>query len=195
MDGLADAHVGRAAAEVGHRSVDVAIARGEVLLEQVRGRYDHAGLAVSALRHVELAPGAPHRVIGVGCEVLDGRHLPALDGGDWDDAASGRYAVNMHRARPARPNAAAELAAGQAELFAHDPEQRHIRRAIELRRLLVDRERHRHGWLELICRVPDRKMLQSTPAGGPARRSRRELRGLFPGDPPRPADPKMSGAR
>jgi hypothetical protein len=44
----------------------------------------------------------------------------------------------------AHPDAAAELAPGQAEMFAHGPQERHLLRPIEFRRRVVDEEFHRH---------------------------------------------------
>src|SRR2546425_7267624 len=56
----ADALVGAAAADVGHRRVDIGVARLRVFPEQRGGRHDLPGLAVAALRHVERRPGALH---------------------------------------------------------------------------------------------------------------------------------------
>src|SRR6266545_512781 len=58
----ADALVGAAAADVGHRRVDIGVARLGILLEQRSGRHDLPGLAVAALRHVERRPGLLHRM-------------------------------------------------------------------------------------------------------------------------------------
>src|SRR5262245_53729307 len=49
MDRGADALVGAAAADVGHRRVDVGIGRLRLLLQQRDGGHDLAGLAVAAL--------------------------------------------------------------------------------------------------------------------------------------------------
>src|SRR5690242_11860729 len=55
LDSLADAEIGHAAAEVaGHDSVDVLIARRWKILKEGRRLHDLAGLAVTALRHLEL---------------------------------------------------------------------------------------------------------------------------------------------
>src|SRR5882672_5422027 len=61
----ADALVGAAAADVGHRRVDIGVARLRVFPEQRSGRHDLSGLAVAALRHVERRPGPLHGM-GVG---------------------------------------------------------------------------------------------------------------------------------
>ena len=66
VDGRADALVGAAAADVaGHRGVDVGVGGLRLRGEQRRGRHDLAGLAVAALRHVELDPGLLHRMAAV----------------------------------------------------------------------------------------------------------------------------------
>src|SRR5215213_9299260 len=62
MHGLANALIGPAAADVGHRLIDVGIGRLRLLLQQRRGRHDLPGLAVAALRHVNRGPGLLHRV-------------------------------------------------------------------------------------------------------------------------------------
>jgi NAD(P)-dependent dehydrogenase (short-subunit alcohol dehydrogenase family) len=55
LDGRAHAVVGAAAADVGHRRVDVGVGRARLVLQQRRGGHDHAALAVAALRHVQRA--------------------------------------------------------------------------------------------------------------------------------------------
>src|SRR5262252_11091835 len=52
VDRRANAGVGPAAADVGHRRVDVRVARARVLREQRHRRHDLAGLAVAALRYL-----------------------------------------------------------------------------------------------------------------------------------------------
>src|SRR5712691_9064174 len=56
----ADALVGAAAADVGHRRVDIGVARLRAFPEQRSGRHDLPGLAFVALRHVERRPGPLH---------------------------------------------------------------------------------------------------------------------------------------
>src|SRR5438067_353630 len=61
VDRFADALIGAAAADVGHRFVDVLVGRPRLLLQERRRRHDLAGLAVAALRHVDRGPGLLHR--------------------------------------------------------------------------------------------------------------------------------------
>ena len=75
--------VRRAAAEVArHRPVDVGVGRMRILLEQRGGGHDLAGLAITALRHVELAPGLLQRMLAGGIEALDRRDRRAADARD-----------------------------------------------------------------------------------------------------------------
>ena len=115
----ADALVGAAAADVGHRRVDVGVARLRVLPEQRRRRHDLARLAVAALRHVELRPGLLHRVRAVARQALDG------DDPVGRPSAAHRHAqercdlaVDVHGAGAALRDAAAVLGAGEPDLLA-----------------------------------------------------------------------------
>src|SRR5262245_23403776 len=57
MDRLADSLIGAASTDVGHGGVDIAVAGFRLALEQRRSRHDLAGLAVAALRDLQLQPG------------------------------------------------------------------------------------------------------------------------------------------
>src|SRR5882672_4982923 len=75
VHGGADALVGATAADVGHGLVDVRVGRLRFLGEE-RGRgHDLAGLAVAALRDVDLRPGLLHRVRAVARQAFDGDDL------------------------------------------------------------------------------------------------------------------------
>ena len=121
MDGGANADIGRATTEVCHLPIDVGVARIRVAAEQRRRRHDHPGLAIAALRDVELGPGLLHRMVAVVREAFDGRDLPAIRHHDRHHAGPHRDAVDMHGAGAANSDAAAELASGQVEILAHDP--------------------------------------------------------------------------
>ena len=62
MDCAAYLMVGAAAADVGHRRVDLVVARLRRVPEQRHRRHDLAGLAVAALRRLRVDPGLLHRV-------------------------------------------------------------------------------------------------------------------------------------
>ncbi len=77
MDGLADALVSGAAAEIArHGGVDVGVGRFRFFREQRSGAHDLSGLAIAALGDVEVTPG-----------LLDGTEFSirgeTLDGGDF----------------------------------------------------------------------------------------------------------------
>src|SRR6202044_1683596 len=61
VDRGANALIGSATADVGHRRIDVVVGRLRVLLEQRYRGHHHATLAIAALRHVEVEPGLLHR--------------------------------------------------------------------------------------------------------------------------------------
>src|SRR5258706_8626209 len=57
LDSLADSHISAAATDVpGHGGVDIAIGRARLGGEQRRCGHDLAGLAITALRHVQVDP-------------------------------------------------------------------------------------------------------------------------------------------
>jgi hypothetical protein len=106
-----------------------------------------------------------HRVIrAAGREALDRRDPLAGDGADRGDARPHRLAVEVHRARAALCDAAAELGPGQAEQVAQRPQQRHLRGRVDLDLLVVDGELdHGPSW---------RPSVRDAPAGGATARRR-----------------------
>src|SRR4051812_27409398 len=141
MHGLADALIRPAAANVGHRLVDVGIGRLRLLLQQRRRRHDLPGLAVTALRHVDRGPCLLHRVRRIGREALDGADLVArLHGAERHRAGALHFAVDVHRACAALRDAAAVFGAGEADLFADDPQERCVRFGLYVAHFAVDVE-------------------------------------------------------
>jgi hypothetical protein len=118
---------------------------GGRVLEQRRGLHDLAGLAVAALRHVELAPCLLHRMIAVSRQALDGDDGLAVDVADLDLAGAHGRAFEMHGAGAAQRPPAAELGAGHAGDVAQIPEKRRLRVAAEVLRFAIDGELA-HGW-------------------------------------------------
>src|SRR4051795_4102761 len=117
MYSLADALIGPAAADVGHRLIDVGVSRLGLFLEQRGSGHDLTGLAVAALRHVDRGPGLLHRMRGVRRETLDGDDLVGrLDAADRDRARAHHFAVDVHRAGAALGYAATVFRAGQADV-------------------------------------------------------------------------------
>src|SRR5207302_4295739 len=62
MNRSADPRISAAAADVGHRLVDVLVGRIGLLAQQRDRREDLPALAVAALRHLVLDPGLLHRM-------------------------------------------------------------------------------------------------------------------------------------
>ena len=74
--------------------------------------HDLAGLAIAALRHVDLDPGLLNGMVVVGRKPLDRGDLFARHTGDLGDAGAGGLAINMHGAGSAKGHTAAKLGAG-----------------------------------------------------------------------------------
>src|SRR3954470_7409866 len=141
MYSLADALIGPAAADVGHRLIDVGVSRLGLFLEQRGSGHNLAGLAIAALRHVNRGPGLLHRMRGIGREALDRNDLVArLHGRERDRAGALHLAIDVHRAGAALRNAAAIFRPGQADLFADHPEQRRVRLGLHLAHFAIDVE-------------------------------------------------------
>src|SRR6266571_2822539 len=143
MDGGPDALIRAAAADVGHRRVDVGVRRVRGLREQ-RGRgHDLARLAIAALRYVFRDPRLLHRMRAVPGEALDGRHALAGGRGDRQHAGARRDALQVHGAGAALRDAAAELRAGEPERVAQHPEERGVGRDGDCLAFAVDGEGNR----------------------------------------------------
>src|SRR5215471_11939209 len=103
VNGGADALIGAAAADVaGHGRIDVGIAGLRILGEQRSGGHDLSRLAVTALRNVELDPGALHRVAVVARQTLDGNDVLAARGAHRGYAGTHRRTLQMHGAGTAQ---------------------------------------------------------------------------------------------
>src|SRR5262245_12097299 len=169
LDRGADTRVGAAATDVArHRGVDVRIARLPVGGEQRARRHDLARLAVPALRHVERAPRRLDFLArGRGADGFDGGDALPDRRGYGRDARSLRLAVDVNRARAAKPRAAAELRAGHGEHVAQRPEQRGVFGDVEAAGPSVDVE----GDHDILLRAPVRSGTPQSPESpGPAPR-------------------------
>src|SRR6266853_4888952 len=94
LDSLADSHISTAATDVPrHGGVDVAIGRVGVGREQRRGGHDLAGLAIAALRDLEIEPRLLNLPAGgCGANGLDRGDALAGRGGDRGHARAHRLA-------------------------------------------------------------------------------------------------------
>jgi hypothetical protein len=105
-----NAYIGRAATEICQLPADVLVGRMRVLGQQVCRRHDHPGLAIAALGDVEIDPSFLNWMIAVRGQALDRRYAFSLGYADRHDAGSSRSILDMHRAGPASPDTAPELA-------------------------------------------------------------------------------------
>ena len=127
MNRAPDALVGPAAADVTrHRRVNVGVGRLRLCRKQGRGRHDLPRLAVAALRNFLGDPGLLQRVVAAVRETFDGGDFLAFHGFNRRDARTDWVTVDMDGASAALRDAAAELGAGQAEVFTERPEQRSV---------------------------------------------------------------------
>src|SRR5213082_2907358 len=101
MDGGADTLIGAAAADVGHRRIDVGVRWMRLLGEQRRRGHDLARLAVAALRHVFRDPRPLYGVRAVLGQALDRGDALVGDGRNGEHARPGRRAVEVYGTRAA----------------------------------------------------------------------------------------------
>src|SRR5580704_5467694 len=145
LDSAEDARIGAAAADIAiHMANDVVAARILIAGEQRGGLHDLPGLAIAALRHLQIEPGFLQRMVAIGRQALDGGDVLARHHGDGRLARAHRLAVEMHRAGAAHAGAAAVFRAGELEVFPDHPEQRCLRTGIHTCRLVIDGEGDRH---------------------------------------------------
>jgi hypothetical protein len=119
----------------GQRALGIVARRMRLSVEQRDGAHDHAGNAVPALRRLLRDERDLHRMRQVaGADALDRRDRLPCDAADLDAAGARGFAVDQHGARPALPDAAAVLGAGEAKTIAQHEQQRlgavaHVQRA------------------------------------------------------------------
>src|SRR5437762_6767759 len=103
MNGILDALVAAAAADIARHRLAYLIVRGFRVFDQKRGRlHDLADLAKAALRDIELAPGLLNRVIARRMKTFDRCDLPLNHVGNRRDAGAYRLLVDDHGAGAAK---------------------------------------------------------------------------------------------
>ena len=112
--------------------------------QQRRGRHDLPGLAVAALRHIDLLPRDLQRMRAVRGQPFERRDRRVGGGRHRRLAGANRAAAHVHGAGAALSDAAAELRALQIQHIANDPQQGHVGGHIDRRRLSVDVQGVRH---------------------------------------------------
>ena len=125
MDAGADAGVRRATAEVArHRAIDIRIGWLGRFGQECRRAHDLPALAITALRHIEVAPRLLERgELAVLREPFNRRHFRSADFGNRRAARPLGDTINMHRARATFANAAAVFGADEANRVAQNPEE------------------------------------------------------------------------
>jgi hypothetical protein len=112
LDGSANARICHAAADIpGHNSVNVAIARIGIVLEQSGGLHDLAGLTVSALRNLQFEPRGLQWMLAGWVQSLDSRHLCPGNRPNPGYARTRGTSFDMHSAGATKTNSASELRA------------------------------------------------------------------------------------
>src|SRR5882762_1721626 len=146
LDSLADSHISATAADVPrHGGVDIAVGRVGLGGEQRRCGHDLAGLAIAALRNLQLDPGLLDLLAGGGgTDSFDRSDALAGRGRDRRDARAHGLAVEVDRARAAQSEAATEFRAGHSEHIAQHPEQRRVVVDIDAAGFAVDCQRMWH---------------------------------------------------
>src|SRR5436190_4097789 len=123
MDGLPDAMIGSAPASIGHLSINVGVRGVRLLLEQRHRSQDLPGLAVAALRNVELLPGKLDRMRTISRQSFNGGDLSSDGAAGLHEARPHRDAIQEYGAGAALPDAATILCAGKTDRIAEHPQQ------------------------------------------------------------------------
>src|SRR5882724_1330853 len=151
MHGIFDALVAAAAADVtGHGFADLVVGRLRIFVQKGRRLHDLAGLAIAALRDVDLTPSLLNRMIAGRVHSFDGGDLAADDVGDRRYAGAHRLLVDHDSAGTAERLAAAEFGADQSGLVTKIPKQRKIRVAVPILFLAINLHFDHDGFLALF---------------------------------------------
>jgi hypothetical protein len=141
MYSLADAEIGAAATDVAiHRRVYILIRGLGSFCKKSRSRHHLAGLAITALWHVEVRPRELHGMRTVERETFHSGDVGIAGSGDWRLARADSATANMHGTRTALADATSIFGAAQVEDVAENPQQWHILRRVDCERFPVYNE-------------------------------------------------------
>jgi len=102
MNRFSNSRVRTAAADIAaHRLVNIFVAGLQIFREEDGRAHDLPGLAIAALRHIELDPRFLQRVSEIHRKTLDRRDVPAFRARDGRDAGAYRLAIEVYRASTA----------------------------------------------------------------------------------------------
>src|SRR6185437_1814379 len=146
MNRLPDARIGSAPAQIAvHTSIDVLVAWMRVFGEQRSGGHDLAGLAIAALRDVDLSPGNLQRVLAVRRKPFDSSDAPVCGARGRRHTRSYGLTIQMNRASAALTDAAAVFRSMEVEYIPKHPEKRGLRGDIGGSRPPIHGELDRHN--------------------------------------------------
>lgn len=145
MDGLADALVGAAAANVAaHEIVDIGVGGFWFFCEQCDRGHNLPGLAVAALGNVFFDPSDLHGVASVSRQPLNCDDFLATYARDRRNARACGFAVDMYGAGPAQSHSASKLRPRHIQGVTQNPQKRHIRTDVHRLSFAVQRETDGH---------------------------------------------------
>src|SRR5437899_2508212 len=151
LDVAEDAWIGAAATNIPvHVPNDVVAAQILLACEQRSRLHNLSGLAVPALRHLQIHPGLLQRMVAIGRESFDGGDSLARYRRDRRLTGAHGETLQMYGTSAAHPGAATIFRAGKFEVLAHHPKQRCIWRDVNIRQLAVDGETEGHEDLSAL---------------------------------------------
>lgn len=124
FNGFANADIGHAAAQAAaHNTVNFLIRRVGIILQKAHSLHDLAGLAVAALRNLNVLPCFLHGVFAIGVQPFNGGYIGPFQRAERGDAGPGCPAANQNCAGTTLANTAAKLCARQVQIIAQCPQQ------------------------------------------------------------------------
>src|ERR1700756_2617139 len=125
MNGLPDARVGSAAADIAaHRLINILVGWFWNLGQQHRRAHNLPGLAIAALRHVQLNPRLLQGMRQVSGQPLDCRYVLSLRSGQRSNTRANRLSCQVYGARSAERHSTAEFCSRQSQRVPQHPQQR-----------------------------------------------------------------------
>jgi hypothetical protein len=141
MYGLADSEIGSAATDVAiHRRVYILVRGLGSFRKESRSRHHLAGLAITALRHIQVRPCELHGMRTVERETFHSGDVGIARSGDWRLAGADRTTTNMHGTRAALADATSIFGAAQVEDVTENPQERHILWRVDRERFSINNE-------------------------------------------------------
>jgi hypothetical protein len=154
MDGVFDALITAAPANITrHRFAYLIMSGFGILHEECGGLHNLAGLAITALRNVSLAPGLLNRVITRGMKALDCRDLSIDYIRNRSDARTHRLLIDNNGAGATESLTTAKFRTRQSDFVTEKPEQWKVRVAVPISLLPINPQLdHDRSSLFISCR-------------------------------------------